>query len=34
MSEEFGRNFIALPDEAGNDIELEYVDALELAGQT
>ena len=30
MSEEFGPNFITLTDEDGNDIELEYVDALEL----
>ena len=29
MSEEFGPNFITLTDEDGNDIELEYVDALE-----
>ncbi|MFQ9052629.1 MAG: hypothetical protein ACLR5H_05215 [Oscillospiraceae bacterium] len=28
MSEEFGPNFITLTDEDGNDIELEYVDAL------
>ena len=34
MSEEFGPNFITLTDEEGNDIELEYVDALELDGQT
>ena len=34
MSEEFGPNFITLTDEDGNDIELEYVDALELDGQT
>lgn len=27
-------NFITLTDEDGNDIELEYVDALELDGQT
>ena len=33
-SEEFGPNFITLTDEDGNDIELEYVDALELDGQT
>ena len=32
MSEEFGPNFITLTDEDGNDIELEYVDALELDG--
>ena len=34
MSEEFGPNFITLTDEDSNDIELEYVDALELDGQT
>ena len=34
MSEEFGPNFITLTDEDGNDIELEYVDALEVDGQT
>ena len=34
MSEEYGPNFITLTDEDGNDIELEYVDALELDGQT
>ena len=34
MSEEFGPNFITLTDEDGNDIELEYVDALEHEGQT
>ena len=34
MSEDFGPNFITLTDEDGNDIELEYVDALELDGQT
>ena len=34
MSEEFGPNFITLTDEDGNDIELEYVDALEDNGQT
>ena len=34
MSEEFGPNFITLTDDDGNDIELEYVDALELDGQT
>ena len=33
MQDEFG-NFITLTDEDGNDIELEYVDALELDGQT
>ena len=34
MSEEFGPNFITLTDEDGNEIELEYVDALEVDGQT
>ena len=28
MSDEFGPSFITLTDEDGNDIELEYVDAL------
>ena len=34
MSEEFGPNFITLTDEDGNDIELDYVDALEFNGKT
>ena len=34
MSDEFGPSFIPLTDEDGNDIELEYVDALEHEGQT
>lgn len=34
MSEEFGPNFITLTDEDGNEFELEYIDALELDGQT
>ena len=34
MSNEYGPNFITLTDDEGNDIELEYVDALELNGQT
>lgn len=34
MSEEFGPNFITLTDEDGNKIELEYVDAIEVDGQT
>lgn len=34
MSEDFGPNFITLTDEDGQEIELEYVDALELDGQT
>lgn len=34
MSEEFGPNFITLTDEDGNEIKLEYVDAIEVDGQT
>ena len=34
MSEDFGPNFITLTDEDGNDIELEYVDAIEVDDQT
>ena len=34
MSEEFGPNFITLTDEDGNEIELEYVDAIEVDGLT
>lgn len=34
MSDEFGPSFITLTDEDGNDIELEYVVALEYEGQT
>ena len=34
MSEEFGPNFITLTDEDGNEIELEYVYAIEVDGQT
>ncbi|MBE6990150.1 MAG: DUF1292 domain-containing protein [Ruminococcaceae bacterium] len=34
MSEDFGPNFITVTDDEGNDIELEYVDALEHKGQT
>ena len=34
MSEEFGPNFITLTDEDGIEIELEYVDAIEVDGQT
>lgn len=34
MSEEFGPNFITLTDEDGNEIELEYVDAIGVDGQT
>ena len=34
MSSEYGPNFITLTDDEGNNIELEYVDALEYNGQT
>ena len=34
MNNEFGPNFITLTDDEGNNIDLEYVDALELDGQT
>ena len=34
MNDEFGPNFVTLTDDEGNDIELEYVDALEHNGQT
>ena len=34
MSEDFGPNFITLTDEDGNEFELEYIEALELDGQT
>lgn len=34
MNNEYGPNFITLTDEDGNDIDLEYVDALEVDGQT
>jgi len=34
MTEEYGPNFISITDEDGNEIELEYVDALEHNGQT
>jgi len=34
MNEDFGPNFITLTDEDGNDVELEYVDALEYNGTT
>ena len=33
-SEEFGPNFVTLTDDEGNDVELEYVDALEFNGTT
>ncbi len=34
MSNEFGPNFITLTDDEGNNIDLEYVDALEVDGKT
>ena len=34
MSEDYGPNFITLTDEDGNDVELEYVDALSWNGAT
>ena len=34
MNDEFGPNFVALTDDEGNDIELEYVDSLEHNGTT
>ena len=34
MSNEYGPNFITLTDEDGNNIDLEYVDALEVDGVT
>ena len=34
MSEEFGPTFITITDEDGQEINLEYVDALEVDGQT
>ena len=34
MSEEYGPNFVTITDEDGNDIELEYIDALEHEGRT
>ena len=34
MSEEYGPNFVTLTDDEGNDIELEYIDALEHNGTT
>lgn len=34
MSEDFGANFVTITDEDGNDIELEYIDALEFNGKT
>lgn len=32
MSDEFGPDFITITDEDGNDIELEFLDALEHQG--
>ena len=32
MGDEFGPDFITVTDEDGNDIELEFIDALELNG--
>ncbi|MBQ9393763.1 MAG: DUF1292 domain-containing protein [Oscillospiraceae bacterium] len=34
MQDEFGPNFVTVTDDEGNDIELEYVDALEHKGIT
>ena len=34
MSEDFGPNSVTLTDDEGNDVELEYVDALEYNGTT
>ena len=34
MNDEFGPNFVTMTDDEGNDIELEYVDALEHNGTT
>ena len=34
MNNEYGPNFITLTDDDGNNIDLEYVDALEMNGQT
>ena len=34
MNDEFGPNFVTLTDDECNDIELEYVDALEHNGTT
>ena len=33
MSEEYGPSFITLIDDEGQEIELEYIDALEYNGQ-
>jgi len=34
MSEEYGPNFVTLTDDEGKEIELEYIDALEMNGET
>ena len=34
MNNEYGPNFITLTDDEGNNIDLEYVDALEMDGRT
>ena len=34
MSEDLGGFFVTLTDDEGNDVELEYVDALEYNGTT
>lgn len=34
MSEDFSPNFVTLTDDEGNDVELEYVDALEYNSTT
>ena len=34
MNNEYGPNFITLTDEDGNNLDLEYVDALEVDGVT
>ncbi len=34
MSEDFGPTFITVTDDDGNEIELEFVDAVELDGVT
>ena len=34
MNDEFGPNFVTLTDDEGNEIVLEYVDALEHNGTT
>ena len=34
MREEYGNNFVVLPDENGKEIELENLDTVEYNGQT